>query len=278
MRALLTVAHLTIHEAGRRRILLATVIGGVGFVLLFATGFHFVVRDMRKGTAIDSLQIRMMLNLFTLAGLYGANFLAVMTAVLLPVDTLSGEISSGVLQTLASKPVRRSEIVLGKWLAFVTIALAYLALLTTGVLLATRLQAGVLPPNLGPGLSLMALEITLMVTLSIAGGTRLSTITNGVVIFGLYGLAFIGSWVERIGAIGSNRAAERIGTLASLLVPSESMWLLAAHYMQPSILRGLEITPFTAGSVPSPAMVVWAAGYTVVTLLVAILWFRRRPL
>jgi len=36
----------------------------------------------------------------------------VITAVLLPVDTLSGEIASGVIQTLAAKPIRRGEIVL----------------------------------------------------------------------------------------------------------------------------------------------------------------------
>jgi ABC-type transport system involved in multi-copper enzyme maturation permease subunit len=278
MRALLTVAHLTIHEAGRRRILLATVIGGAGFVALYATGFHFIVRDMRSHGGLDGLQTRLTLTFFTLAGLYGANFLAVMTAVLLPVDTLSGEIGSGVLQTLASKPVRRSDILLGKWLAFVTIALVYLAVLASGVLLAAKLHAGTLPPNIGRGLALMALEVTLMVTLSIVGGTRLSTITNGVMVFGLYGLAFIGSWVERIGTVAGNHAAERIGTLASLLVPSESMWLLAAHLMQPGFMRGLEITPFTAGLAPSPAMVWWAAGYTLAALLLAIYWFRRRPL
>ena len=46
------------------------------------------------------------LQFFTLAGLYVANFLTIAAAVLLPVDTLSGEIASGVMQTLASKPIR----------------------------------------------------------------------------------------------------------------------------------------------------------------------------
>ena len=39
------------------------------------------------------------------------------------------------------------------------------------------------------------------------GGTRFATVTNGVVVFGLYGPAFIGSWVEQIGAHASNIAA-----------------------------------------------------------------------
>jgi ABC-type transport system involved in multi-copper enzyme maturation permease subunit len=254
VRALLTVAHLTIHEAGRRRILLAALVCGLGYVLVFATGFHFIERDMSKHLASDALQHRIMLTFFTLAGLYGANFLALMTAVLLPVDTLSGEIASGVLQTLASKPVRRSEILLGKWLAFVALSQAYLALLAGGVLVVARLVSGISPPHLSLGLPLMGLEIALVVTLAIAGGTRLGTIANGVSVFGLYGLAFIGSWVEQIGTRVGNDAARHIGVFSSLIMPSEALWQLAAHHMQPPIMRDLGITPFSPASVARPSM------------------------
>lgn len=271
MRTTLVVAQFTLREAARRRILVASLICGFAFVTLFAIGFHFIERDM-KG------QERLFLNFFVLAGLYATNFLAVMMAVLLPVDTLSGEISSGVMQTLASKPIRRSEILLGKWLAFVGVAIGYLVLVAGGVILASRLMGGPTPPRLYLGLPLMALEIGVLVTLSILGGTRFSTVTNGVAVFGLYGLAFIGSWVEQIGAHAGNAAARTIGTVASLIMPSESLWQLAAHHMQPKIMSQLQLTPFSPASVPSPAMVMWAGGYLVVALLVAIVQFRRRPL
>lgn len=278
MRALLTVAHLTIHEASRRRILLAALGCGAAFILLYSIGFHFVERDITRQTKVDLLERRMLLTFFTLAGLYGANFLALMTSVLLPVDTLSGEIASGVLQTLASKPIRRSDILLGKWLAFVAIGIAYLGLLTGGILLAARLESGLSPPHIERGLPLMALEIVLVVTLAISFGTRLGTIANGVTVFGLYGLAFIGHWIEEIGTRAGNHPAQSIGVLASLIMPSEALWQLAAHHMQPSIMRDLALTPFSPASVPSPAMVMWAGGYTVVMLLVAIAAFRKRPL
>jgi len=45
--------------------------------------------------------------------LYAANFLIVLLAVLIPMDTLAGEIGSGTIQSLAVKPLRRSQIVLG---------------------------------------------------------------------------------------------------------------------------------------------------------------------
>jgi ABC-type transport system involved in multi-copper enzyme maturation permease subunit len=278
MRSTLTVASLTLREAGRRRILLAALVCGAAFVALFAIGFHYMVKGVSARTVKNALERPIILTFFTLAGLYATNFLSIMTAVLLPIDTLSGEIASGVMQTLASKPVRRSEILLGKWIAFVTIAVCYLGLLAGGVLLTARIEGGLLPPRLAQGLPLMALEVSVLVTLSILGGTRFSTVTNGVIVFGLYGLAFIGSWVEQIGTIAGNDAARTIGTVASLIMPSESMWQLAAHHMQPVLMSQLQLTPFSPASVPSPAMVAWTGGYVVVALIAALIQFSRRSL
>jgi ABC-2 type transport system permease protein len=278
MSGLLTIAHLTLHEAARRRILLATALFGVAGLVLFALGMHFVHRELVGPHGPPLVQQRLMHHFFIMAGLYAINFLMIMTAVLLPVDSLSGEIASGVMQTLASKPVRRAEIVLGKWLAFALIVAAYLALMAGGVVLIGWSIGGVVPTRLEIGLPLMLLEGLLLMTMSIAGGSRLSTITNGIVVFGLFGLAFIGGWVEQIGTLAGNDAARSIGTIASLIMPSESLWQLAAWHMQPGPMRELTLTPFSPASVPTPAMVVWAAGYLLAALGFAILQFRRRAL
>lgn len=278
MRGLLTIARLTVHEAVRRRILVAAFACGLAFLTLDAIGFHFIVRDMNKHENTSLVERRTMITFFTLAGLYAVNFLTIMTAVLLPVDTLSGEIGSGVMQTLASKPIRRSSIVLGKWLAHVAIVWGYLLLLAGGVLVVARVIGHMTPPDVAHGVPLLMLEAMVLTTLSIAGGTRFSTVTNGVLVFGLYGLAFIGSWVEQIGAHTNNDAARSVGTVASLIMPSESMWQLAAHHMQPAIMRDLHLTPFSPASVPSNAMVAWAVGYTLVVLLIGLRQFAKRPL
>jgi Cu-processing system permease protein len=122
------------------------------------------------------------------------------------------------------------------------------------------------------------LEGTVLLTLALAGGTRLPTLANGVTVFGLYGLAFIGGWMEQIGTMVGNAAARYVGIAASLLVPSESLWQLAAYHMQPSIARDVQIGPFLTASVPSPAMVVWALGYVLLVLLGALRLFHTRDL
>ena len=277
MSRVLTIALLTLREAVRKRILIAAAVLGCAFLVLYAVGFHFIAKDMR-GPGVAALMRQLQLNFFTLAGLYTVNFLGLMATVLLPIDTLSGEIGSGVMQTMAARPVRRSEIVLGKWIAYCAIVKVYVLALACGVLVVARMIGHHVPPNVGIGLPLIAFECVLLVTLSVWGGVRFTTVTNGVVAFGLYGVAFIGGWVEQIGAMTHNTAAQDVGTITSLIMPTESMWQLAAFHMQPRSAIEMHMSPFSSGTQPSPAMVAWAVGWGVAVLLGAIATFRKRPL
>ena len=278
MNAIVTIAHLTLHEAARRRILHAALAGGLAFLLLYAVGFHFVAREAQGGGKASLLEQRVLLNFFTLAGCYCANFLGLIAAVLLPLDTLSGEIASGVMQTLAARPVRRSDIVLGKWIGHGLVVCGYLTLLLGGVLVVARIVGHFTPPGILQGVPLLFLEALVMLTLSIAGGSRLATVTNGVVAFGMFGIAFLGGWIEQVGTFKDSEATRTIGTIASLVMPTEALWQRAAHFMQPPIMAELAATPFSPASVPSGAMVVWAAGWIAVVLSLALASFRRRGL
>ncbi len=273
-----TIVLVTLAEARRRKILYAALFFGAAFLALFALGFWFAANDPRMRAEAPPVYQSLMLTFFIMGGLYAVNFLTVMTAAFTPVDTLSGEIASGVIQTVAAKPIRRATIVLGKWFAYLLLVAGYLGLMAGGVLLIARLIAGVTPPGIGAGLSLMLLEGAILLTLSIAGGTRLSTIANGVAVFGLYGIGFLGGWVEQIAAMTRNDTVSAIGTAVSLVVPSESMWQLAAWHMQPPAMRDLNLTMFSPASVPSPAMVAWALAYVALVLALAVRSFVRRPL
>lgn len=279
MRATFVIAHLTLHEAARKRVLAAALIIGAAFVLVYATGMHFMMAEaLKDGTALGAVQRRVACAFLTLAGLYAANSLTAMAAVLLPIDTLSGEIASGVAQTVASKPLRRSDIVLGKWLAYVAVVLGYLLLVVGGVIATSAVIGHYVPPRLHIGLPLLALESVALVTLSIAGGTRFATVTNGMLAFGLYGVAFLGGWIEQAGAMSNTLAVRNVGAVASLVMPTESMWQLAAWNMQPHVMAMTTATPFSPASVPSAVMVAWAVGWTLAVLAAALRGFSRRPL
>jgi ABC-type transport system involved in multi-copper enzyme maturation permease subunit len=91
-------------------------------------------------------------------------------------------------------------------------------------------------------------------------------------------LAFIGAWVEQIGALLQSNASIRIGIITSLILPVEALWRRASYVMQPSLTRQLSITPFSTSSVPSTAMVIYAFFYMSVALVLAMYVFSRRDL
>lgn len=276
---ILIITRLTFHEARRRRILVLGFVLGLAFLALFSIGVYFIQRDiLRSGSIADERLMREVYGFLSMAGLYVVNFLIIMMAALISVDTLSGEIASGTIQTIVTKPLRRWQVVLGKWLGFLAMISLYLVLMAGGVILAVRILGGYTTPNIVSGLALMALEGALVLTLSILGGTRLSTLANGVLVFGLYGLAFVGGWVEQIGAVMHNETVIDIGIVSSLIMPSEALWRLASYQMQSPLTRDLGMSPFAALSLPSPAMVIYALIYTVVMLGLAMLLFQRRDL
>lgn len=274
----LAIAHLTWAEARRTRIALAGLICAVSFLAVYGTAVFFLYRAELTSSARPLFIRQAQLEVLTLAGLYVANFLTLAIAVMLPVDSISGEIQSGVMETVASKPIARSAIVLGKWFAYLLMTAAYLLIVAGGTVLLVRGITGFNQHHLATALPLMFLGATTLLTLSIAGGTRFTTVTNGIVVFGFYAIAFIGGWIEQIGYLLGNQSARYIGTAISLLSPVDALWRLAAHEMQPPLMQQLRMSPFSSASVPSTAMVLWAAGFVVATLLIALRQFRHRPL
>jgi Cu-processing system permease protein len=277
-RHVLTIAHLTLAEARRRRIVTAALVCALAFLAVFSTALFFAHRDIVADPSTTFIERQGILTALTVLSFFAANFLSVVFAVVLPVDTLSGEIDSGVIQTIAAKPVSRAEIVLGKWAGHLSMAVAYLLLISGGIVLAMRAVTGASPLNVHRAIPLMVLEIAVLLTFSIAGGARLSTVANAIAAFGFYAVGFIGGFVEQVGVLAGVPSARTIGVLVSLISPADAMWRLAAYQMQPDIVRGLGPSQLLVSSVPTPLMVWWAAGFTVLTLLYAVRAFRRRAL
>jgi ABC-type transport system involved in multi-copper enzyme maturation permease subunit len=213
------------------------------------------------------------------SGLYVVNFLTLTLTVLTSVDTVAGEIDSGTVHVVAAKPIRRRDILLGKWLGFVAMITVYLLLMAGGVMGLSRvvLDYGVRHPV--RGMALLWLNQVLILNVTLLGGTRLSTLANGVLAFAGYGVAFIGGWIEQIGAFLGNETTVVIGILSSLLMPTEALWRRASFEMQSALAEAAPPTPFTAVvSVPSLAMIGYAAVYAAVALVLGVYSFERRDL
>lgn len=277
-----TIARLTFLEAARRKILLAAVGLGLVFLVIYGIGFYFTYQDVQRYME-SRIEMNTIINFLMMAGMYVANFLAVMMTVLTSVDTLSGEIGSGTIQTIMAKPIRRWEVVLGKWLGFAVMLTLYLLLIGGGIMLVVYMFSGYTPNNPFQGLGLMLLNMLLLLSVTLAGGSALSTLANGVLVFGMYGVAFIGGWIEQIGTFLPNQetahTARNIGVITSLVLPSEALWKRAAFEMQSPLLRAMgPMTPFFGGSYPSGVMIAYSALYLLAILVYAMYLFSKRDL
>ena len=285
MRAILILAKLTLREAMRRRILLAGLLLGVSFLIIFTIGFHYLLAQFEAEIAagapsqgVARIANAEIMNGFVIMGLYAVTFLSIAMAALLGADTLAGEISSGTIQTVVTKPIRRSDVVLGKWLGFAGLLGLYLLLMAGGVVLSVFLQTGYTPDHLLSGLSLIYLEALVVMTVTLMCSSAFPALATGGIVFGLYGLAFIGGWIEQFGAFFQNQTAVKIGIITSLIIPSEALWRRAAFEMQSPFANALGVSPFGTISVPSGLMIIYAVFYLIAILILSIRIFQKRDL
>lgn len=285
------VAELTIREAARRRIFLAIVLLGLLYVALFGLGFGFLIEEVRRTEATQPAsetapQAAMLVpTIMTTLAIYGLNLMAGGAALFLGAGTLAGEVASGLIQVVAARPLRRGDIVVGKWLGLLVIAALYMAGTFALLLLVVWVLSGYVPPLPLPAVGLLVLEMALLLGIALLGSSLFSTVTNGIIIFMLYGAAWIGGLIEQIGAALQSDLMVNLGIVVSLLMPSDILWRAASFYLQPSWLLLLQNAATTASGLPfvsstptAPAMLIWAGLYTVTVLGGAIAVFSHRDL
>lgn len=271
------MAGVTFREAARKKMLWMALAAGGAFLILFGAGLHFQAKDFGAHGMSPVLRREISFTMVTM-GLYAVDLLAVLMTILTSIDTLSGEIASGTIQAIATKPVPRWQLLVGKWLGYCGMLTAYIAIMVGGVNALTYAMAGVTARHLVLGLPLMWMESVVLLSVTFAFATYFSTLTTGVLTLGLHGLAFLGGWIEQFGAITQTQRAVNVGIVASVLMPSEALWRRAAFEMQSPLANAMRISPFSTLSVPSTAMVFYAALYLTIALVIAIRRFSQRDL
>src|SRR5207244_13589879 len=93
---------------------------------------------------------------------------------------ISGEVESGLLLSRLARPVRRSEIVVGKWLGLAVLVGVYAAGAGLLELAAVEWATGYLPPHPIDLILYVAAEGLVLLSLGMLLSTRLSGITAGV--------------------------------------------------------------------------------------------------
>lgn len=273
------LARFTFREARRRRAVLAALILGVAFVGLFALVSHFLIQDMDSSPRMTTRTRQLILGIWLLMGLWGINSMGSLLAIFVSAGAIGGEVESGALDVIVPKPVRRWEIIVGKWLGHCLMVATYVAILSSAIIGVIYLTSGYLPPNPWSGVALMSLGMALLVSLTVLGSTMLSTMANGITIFVLFSAATIAGTAQQLGSLLQNVTLERMGIVVSWLIPSDTLWRMAAYQLQSSAISFARTPgPFTAITPPDWWMLFYVLLYGAACLMLAVYVFGQRDL
>ena len=115
----LTIAGLTLREAFRRRVVWALLILTVALLMLSAWGFSKLGGIEFEGSALTSGEARLVASILLNLILFGMSLIAAIGTAFLAGPTVAGEVESGQALAILARPVRRSAVLLGKWLGLV---------------------------------------------------------------------------------------------------------------------------------------------------------------
>lgn len=287
----LLIAELSLREAARKRLVAVLLLLTAAFLGFYLYGVVRLEQTLDQRAIDAGLEGGRSVNgaanlpvMYTaIFGMYLVYFLGALMAVLSTVGAVSGDIESGVMQSVIARPISRPALVLGRWLGFTAVNVSYVALLSAALLGGIRLITGFLPPDPLPAVALVLLAITLVTALTVLGSTLFTTLANGIGVFVLYSVGFAGGILSTIGSFADSPTLTVLGRLANALMPTNALWLGASYHLQPEVLRQLgEVArganPFFASS-PIPAgLIVWAAALTLLAVGLAMWRFRRRDL
>jgi ABC-type transport system involved in multi-copper enzyme maturation permease subunit len=287
MPPVLVIARLTIQESSRRKLLIALVVLTLIVVGFSGWGFYKITTVTRPdGTPLEPAAIALITSQLLIVVTFMFSGVLALSAAVVAGPLISGEVESGLLLSMLARPLRRSEVVIGKWLGLAVLVAVYAAGSAILELAAVDLVTGYLPPHPVQLILYVGAEGLALLSLGLLLSTRLSGITAGVIGLVAWLMGWIGGIVGDIGTALQNQAIENVGVISHLLLPTDGLWRGAIYAMEPEAflasMRAAGIAaranPFLAVDPPPVSFLTWVVVWFGLILGLSILSFRTREI
>jgi ABC-type transport system involved in multi-copper enzyme maturation permease subunit len=279
--SVLTIAGLTLREAVRRRVVWALAILTLALLGLSGWGFSKLAGLDTEFGDLTSGQARLVASQLLNLVMFGLSLIAALGTAFLAGPTVSGEIESGMALSVLARPVRRSEVLLGKWLGLVVFGAAYVVVAGLAQFGVVHWAVGYWPPDPATGLAFLAGQTIVLLTLALLLSSLISPMASGVVAVGLFGATWVAGVVGGVGEALGNDAVTQVGTVSQVLLPTDGLWRGAMNAFQdPAVLSFFETEaagfPFLSENPLSAAYVLWAVAWVAMVWGLTALLFARR--
>ncbi|MDQ6883014.1 MAG: ABC transporter permease [Candidatus Dormibacteraeota bacterium] len=230
MPPIVTIARLTILEASRRRLLLA--LGVLTVVVIALTSWGFSRLPTMKG--VTPAEVRLAASQLTILVAFMFSGVLALGSTLVAAPSVASDIESGIALAILPRPIRRSELLMGKWFGLAALVTLYAAGSGLLELLGIWLATGYTPPHPILTLLFVAGEGIVLMSLALLLSTRLSPMTGGVIALVLFFVAWIGGIALTIGQVFQNDTIINIGLSSRLLIPTDGLWHGAIYNLEPA--------------------------------------------
>jgi Cu-processing system permease protein len=279
------IAGYALREAVRRRVLLVVVVLTGGFLTLFTYGSQRAFREVaRKRIPAGGMIEEKVLTGSTLLGLamFVTLFLGTVLAVFVTLNAVRGDAERGLLQPLVVRPVGRSTLLLGRFLAASGVCVVYVAVVYSAAVLLTGATGGYWPDNPVAGGLSIAGAVVIVVALALLGTTLLSSTANGIAIFMVFGAGLAAGLIGQIGSALDVPTLQHISSITSWALPFEALYQDGLQALTADV-QGVtsvivRLGPFGGAQDAGPLLYPYAVAYLVVVGVVADRIFRRADL
>jgi Cu-processing system permease protein len=227
LRGALIVARFSLRESLRRRVFV--VVGLLTFLFLglyglatwqaFDSAEEFATGN-DAGVAAEEVVGA------TMAGLamFAILFLGTILAVFLTLGAVRGDAERGLLQPLLVRPLPRRTLLLGRWLGATAVCAPYVVLVTLASFVLTDALGGWWPDRTITPLLALALGVTILAALSLAGSIVLASTANGIGVFMLFGAGLTAGLLGQIAEAINSDNLENIASIATWALPFEALY------------------------------------------------------
>jgi ABC-type transport system involved in multi-copper enzyme maturation permease subunit len=215
--------------------------------------------------------------------MFGISLIAALGTAFLAGPTMAGEVESGQALAVLARPIRRSAVLVGKWLGLVAFGVGFVAIAGFTQFLIVQVTVGYWPSRPLVGLAFLAGQTTVLLTLALLLATVISPMASGIVAVGVFGATWIAGVVGGVGQALGNEGVAQVGTVSRMLLPTDGLWRGAMHAFQdPTLLAQLgpelEGFPFLSEARLTATYVLWAVMWVTLVLGLAAMSFQRRDL
>jgi ABC-type transport system involved in multi-copper enzyme maturation permease subunit len=280
------LARLTVDELIRRRVVWVLAILSIVSVALVGWGLERLVA-IARADGVDEVQIAIGVSQILILIAFMFSFVLAMTAAFVGAPAIGGDLESGVALAILARPIRRAEVMVGRWLGCAIVVLAYTVLSGLLAIGVAVLVSGYGPPEPFLAVGFLAGQALVLLTLTLALGSVLPSIAAGAIAVVGFGLGWMAGVMAGIATALGVDLLGRVAEASRWVFPSDGLWRGVIYGLEPPLVLLIaagevpelaNANPFYAPAPPPVIFVIWSAVWIGLVLGLAAWRFERRDL